>query len=65
MYQQPDETIFMFTFITRNKGENDDYPTHVIHVEASNLSEAIATIEDDDLEILHIFEGEHDDLVAD
>jgi len=56
------DDVFVFTFIVRNRGDNDDYPTHVLFVEASNLSAAIAEVEDEELEILHIFEGAQEDL---
>lgn len=60
--RQPDDT-FVFTFIVRNRGINDDYPTHVLFVASPDLGDAIAQVEDEQLEILHAFDGAQEDLI--
>lgn len=57
------DDVFVFTFIVRPNGEADDYPTRVTWIEAANFSAAVAEMEDEDLTILHAFEGAQEDLI--
>jgi hypothetical protein len=54
-----------FTFVVEDTHEDSDTITRLVFVEASNLSDAIAAIEDDNLNILHIFEDILEDLHTD